>query len=186
MCSAYDNESWTGSEYEETALMMRDGLVDKALAEIKTINERYDGSKRNLWGEVKCGTHYSRAMASYGVFVAACGFEYDGPKDAMALAPRVGPENFKAAFTSAAGWGSFSQKYAGTGMNAALALKYGTLSLKSLSLVLPQGGKGQNVKALIDGKDVPLASSLDGSRLTLHFRANILLNAGQKLSLTVN
>jgi non-lysosomal glucosylceramidase len=183
--SAYDNECWTGSEYEETALMMWDGLVDKAFAEIKTINERYDGSKRNPWAECECGSHYSRAMSSYGVFIAACGFEYNGPQGAMAFAPRVKPEDFKAAFTSAEGWGSFSQKYAGTGMSASLSLRYGKLRLKTLSLVLPSGSQAQGVKAQVDGKDQPASLSRKGNRISVDFPSDLHLTAGQTLSLTV-
>jgi hypothetical protein len=180
----YHNEVWSGSEYEATALMMWDGLVDKALAEIKTVNERYDGSKRNPWDECECGSHYSRALASYGVFVAACGFECDGPQGTMAFAPRVNPEDFKAAFTSAEGWGSFSQKYDGSGMNASLSLVYGKLRLKTLSLVLPPGSHAQAVKAQIDGKDQPASVSRDGNRASVEFKSELHVAAGQTLDVT--
>ena len=46
-------------------------------------------------------------MASYGVFLAACGYEYHGPKGHLAFAPRLTPEDFRAAFTAAEGWGRF-------------------------------------------------------------------------------
>jgi non-lysosomal glucosylceramidase len=184
--SYYDNECWAGSEYELTATMMWDGRVDKALAEIKTLQERYDGVKRNPWDECECGSHYSRSMASYGVFTAACGYEYDGPKGAMAFAPRVNPENFKAAFTSAEGWGSFSQKYVGKELDASLAVRYGKLRLKTLSLTVPSGNPGRTVQAQVDGKDVPVSIAMAGTRISLSFSSDLLLRADQNLNITVH
>jgi non-lysosomal glucosylceramidase len=183
--SAYDNECWTGSEFEITAEMMWAGMADKALAEVRTINERYDGAKRNPWDECECGSHYSRAMSSYGVFTAAEGYEYNGPKGYMAFAPRVSPDNFKSAFTAAEGWGSYSQKYSGQGLTAAIDLKYGKLSLKTLALVPPAGSKGDHATVTLDGKDVPTQSSLQNGRLLITFGSEVMLNAGQKLNVEV-
>jgi hypothetical protein len=183
--AAYFNHTLSGSEYEETSLMMWDGLVDKALAEIKTVQDRYSGMKRNPWNECECGSHYSRAMSSYGVFTAACGFEYDGPKGAMTFAPRIGPEHFKAAFTSAEGWGSFGQSYAGDGLNADISLAYGNLHLKTLTLVLPSGSRAQTVRARLDGKDIPVSATKSGDRIMLEFSTGILLKAGQNLTIAV-
>ena len=45
----------------------------------------------------------------YGVFLAACSFEYHGPKGHLGFAPRLTPENFRAPFTTAEGWGTFDQ-----------------------------------------------------------------------------
>jgi uncharacterized protein (DUF608 family) len=183
--AAYDNECWSGSEYEAAALMMWDGKVDKALAEVKSLQERYAAAKRNPWNELECGSHYSRAMSDYGVFIAACGYEYDGPTGSMAFAPRVSPENFKSAFTSAEGWGSYSQKYNGKGIDAALNLRFGTLRLKHLSLVLPAGGSAQGAKVAIEGKDQPVTVTRQGDWITLSFSSDAVISAGQSLNVTV-
>jgi non-lysosomal glucosylceramidase len=184
--SAYDNECWAGSEYEITAVMMWAGRVDKALAEVKTLQERHDGAKRNPWDECECGSHYSRSMASYGVFTAACGFEYNGPEGSMAFAPRVNPDNFKSAFTSADGWGSFSQKYDGQGISAAISIRYGTLHLKTLSLVVPAGNSSKTAKAVVGGKEIPVTVSLNDNRASLHFAPELQLQTGQSLQVSLN
>jgi len=184
--SNYDNECWTGSEHEIVTAMMWEGKVDKALAEERAINDRYNGATRNPWDECECGSHYSRAMSSYGVFPAACGFEYDGPKQAMAFSPRVHPENFQAAFLAAQGWGSFSQKADANGLTAGLDLRHGQLALKQLALALPAGNTGANVTATVGGQPVEVASSVAGNRVTLAFSEGLHLASGETLEVNIH
>jgi non-lysosomal glucosylceramidase len=157
--SAYDDETWAGSEYEIAGTMMWAGQVDKALAEVKTVQERYNGAKRNPWDEIECGSHYSRSMASYGVF--------------------------KAAFTSAEGWGSFSQKYSGGQLDASLTVRYGKLRLKNLSLILPPGNPGTTVKAQVGGKDLAVSVAVTGNRSSLSFASDLLLRTNQTLNIVL-
>ena len=112
-------------------------MLQEGLAIARAIHDRYHASRRNPWNEVECGDHYARSMASYGVFLAACGYEYHGPQGHLAFAPRLTPENFRAPVTTAEGWGTFSQKADGGKMKAEVALKWGKLRLKSLALTLP-------------------------------------------------
>ena len=56
-----------------------------------------------------CHDHYARAMASYSAFMAVCGYRYDGPEGKLAFGPRMQQDNFLAVFTTAEGWGRFSQ-----------------------------------------------------------------------------
>jgi non-lysosomal glucosylceramidase len=183
--SAYVDETWAGSEYEIAGTMMWAGQVDKALAEVKTVQERYDGAKRNPWDEIECGSHYSRSMASYGVFNAACGFEYDGPKQTMAFAPRVHPENFRAAFVAAQGWGGFSQKTDGSALTAKLEVRHGALDLKQLALILPADDDGTRITATIAGKPVQVTPTASDRRVTLAFPQGLHLREGQTLEVAL-
>jgi len=107
----YFNECMSGFEWQAAAQMIWEGhdqpdLLKKGLVVSRAIHDRYDGRRRNPYNEIECSDHYARSMASYGVFQAVCGFEYHGPKGHIGFAPRLRPEDFKAAFTAADGWGS--------------------------------------------------------------------------------
>ena len=108
--ACYLSETMNGFEYQAAAHMIAEGMVKEGLAVIRTVDERYDGNKRNPFNEVECGDHYARSMASYGALIAISGFEYHGPKGHIGFAPRLTPENFKAPFTAAEGWGSYEQQ----------------------------------------------------------------------------
>jgi len=108
----YRDEVWTGCEYQAAGGMAWEGMVDEALVVVKAIDERYDGTVRNPWNEVECGDHYGRAMASYGVYQALCGFVLDGPAGVIGISPRMGREDFRAFFAGPEGWGlaSFAEE----------------------------------------------------------------------------
>ena len=84
--------------------MMAEGMTDEALAMTRMIHDRYHAYKRNPFNEVGGSDHYARAMASYGTFVTACGFEYHGPKGYIPFAPKWNVNNFKTPFVTAKGW----------------------------------------------------------------------------------
>jgi hypothetical protein len=176
----------SGFEYQVAAHMIWEGgdLLEKGLAIARMIHDRYHASRRNPWNEVECGDHYGRALASYGVFIAACGYESDGPKQHIGFAPRLTPEDFKAPFTAAEGWGTFSQKITGGTLEAKLAVKFGKVPLKTIALTLPASGpRGAKVTAALDGKPLAATISLAGDRATVALAATV--KAGQTLVVSV-
>jgi non-lysosomal glucosylceramidase len=66
----YSDEVWTGFEYQVASHMALEGLREEALAIVKAVRCRYDGTRRNPWNEFECGSHYARALASYGLWLA--------------------------------------------------------------------------------------------------------------------
>lgn len=187
----YFNECMTGFEYQVAGHMLREGMVMEGLAVARAIHDRYHASRRNPWNEVECGDHYARAMASYGVFLAACGYEYHGPKGYLAFAPRIHAENFRAAFTAAEGWGTFRQKVldeAGQvrrALEAAVELKWGSLRLRTLALVLPNGVAGRHVTASVGDRAVAFAADTSGGRVRITLANELLLEAGQSLEIHI-
>jgi len=105
----------SGFEYQAASHMVYEGIdnpdiLQNGLAVSRAIHDRYNAHLRNPYNEIECSDHYARAMASYGVFQAVCGFNYHGPKGIIEFEPRLTPKNFKAPFITAEGWGSYSQK----------------------------------------------------------------------------
>jgi hypothetical protein len=73
-------------------------------------------------------------MASYGVLLAVCGFDYHGPKGQMTFKPKLNSENFKAPFTASEGWGTISQVKINSQAKASVLVGYGKLELQQLNL----------------------------------------------------
>ena len=181
----YFNECMTGFEYQVAGHMIWEGMVQEGLAITRAIHDRYHASRRNPWNEVECGDHYARAMASYGVFLAVCGYEYHGPKGYLAFAPRLAPENFQAAFTVAEGWGTFRQKREGSVQRESIAMKLGKLRLNTLAFVLRENIKSQSVAVVIGGRTVGSSFVVDGSRVTISLDAEAAVEAGQQIDISL-
>jgi len=184
----YFNECMNGFEHQVAGHMIWEGapgseLVEQGLAIERAVHDRYDGSKRNPWNEVEGGAHYSRSMASYGVFLAACGFTYNGPEGHIGFAPKLTPEHFKAAFTAAEGWGSFSQKKEGENLNAEIALKWGKLRLRTISLATDS--KPATATVEVNGKAVPAELAFADGKSTLSLTEEITLVPNQAVSVAL-
>jgi len=181
--AGYFNECMNGFEYQAAGHMVWEGLVQEGLAVTRAVHDRYHASRRNPWNEVECGDHYARSMASYGVYLAACGFEYHGPKGHIGFAPRLTPENFKAAFTAAEGWGTFTQTKAGDTIQADLNVAYGTLRVKTLALAVAT--PPAVVRVRIAGRPVRAKHSWGTGRLVVTLDAAAAVPAGQTAEVTI-
>lgn len=182
--AGYFNECMNGFEYQAAGHMVWEGMLQEGLAVTRAVHDRYHASRRNPWNEVECGDHYARSMASYGVFLAACGFEYHGPKGYIGFAPRLTPENFKAPFTVAEGWGTYSQKDDGGKRKAEIALKWGKLRVKTISLAVTDAKPG-NVKVAVKGKAVDSKFEVKGGKAVITLAADVVINAGESLEAVV-
>jgi len=179
----YFNEVMSGFEHQLAAHMIAERdpeLLTKGLAVMRTIHDRYAPAKRNPYNEIEFSDFYARAMASYGSFLAACGFEYNGPAGTIGFDPVMQPENFRVPFTAAEGWGTFSQRIADSKMTAELGVKWGHVKLKSIQLN-PQGQQVGAVEVTLSG--VPLKAKLvrDQSSITIDLNEPVSIAAGQTL-----
>ncbi|MEI6107316.1 MAG: GH116 family glycosyl hydrolase, partial [Opitutae bacterium] len=179
----YFNECMAGFEHQVAGHMIWEGLLLEGLAIERAVHDRYHAARRNPWNEIECGDHYARSMASYGVYLAACGYEYDGPRGHLGFAPRLRPEDFRCAFTAAEGWGTFHQQSVAGRLEAEVTLQWGQLQLRTLSLVRPGGIIRPSVTLALG--DAPLSASLKvaDSRVELQFAPAITVLRGQTLKI---
>ena len=180
--AGYFNECMNGFEHQVAGHMIWEGLLLEGLAIERTVHDRYGAARRNPWNEIECGDHYARSMASYGVYLAACGFEYHGPKQHIGFAPKLTPENFKCAFTSAEGWGSFSQQIETGKFTAEIVVRWGTLKLKTIAL---QNDAVSSAKMALNGKAVASRVRRDGKKVLLTLDKPVEIAAGEKLEITL-
>jgi hypothetical protein len=139
----YFHECMSGFEHQVASHMMAEGMIEESLILTRAIHDRYAAQKRNPFNEIECSDHYARAMASYGTFITACGFTYHGPKQEIGFAPKLNADNFKAAFTAAEGWGTYSQVRRGKDLECAIDVKWGKLLLKTITVV--KAGKTKRI-----------------------------------------
>ena len=122
-------------------------------------------------------------MASYGVYLAACGYEYHGPKGHLGFAPRLSPEQFRAAFTAAEGWGTYRQSRAEGTLSAGVLVKWGQVRLRSLSFEVL--GQPKTAKVSLGNQSVPATVSQDGTRLVVTLARDVVVPAGGELTIAL-
>ncbi len=179
----YFHECMSGFEYQVAAHMIAEGMTDKGLTLVRSIHDRYHASKRNPFNEIECSDHYARAMASYGAFITACGFEYHGPKGYMRFAPKWSQADFKAPFTAAEGWGTYTQKQDKGSMLCTLQPQYGKVQLKTFAVEAPAKRKVKSVMVHIDGTNRAASMQQQGSEVIITFGTPVIVNKGQELEI---
>lgn len=138
----YYAEAWTGIEYLVASQMIFAGMRREGVEFFRNARLRFDGEKRNPWNEPECGHHYSRAMSAWSGVVAASGFRYDGPAQAVEIHAPAGHRCF---WSTASGWGTFRV----TASAAAIRVEHGELPLRSCTV----NGKKSAAKTIREGEE---------------------------------
>lgn len=181
----YFNEVWTGQEYQVAAHLIHEGLVAEGLALTRAVYERYDAALRNPYNEIECSDHYARAMMSHAVYLAVCGYSYHGPRGRLGFAPKLTPESFRAAFTVAEGWGSYSQRRVPTTQTGRLELRLGRLRLTELAFETARPAKKATVR--LAGKSVGVGDlAVDGTHVVVKLASPVTMTAGQALEVMLD
>ncbi|MDI6449970.1 GH116 family glycosyl hydrolase [Anaerobaca lacustris] len=181
----YRSEVWTGIEYQVAGHMVWEGMIDEALAICRAVHDRYHPAKHNPFNEVECGDHYARAMASWGVYTALCGFDYHGPKGHIGFAPRMRPEDFRAAFTAAEGWGLFTQDRSHSVQHERIEMRWGRVNLRTLAFSVPSNWTIAEIVVRHEGAALPSKHVLTNNRLRIELTEPVWLSQGQRLEVEI-
>jgi hypothetical protein len=185
----YFQECMSGFEHAAAALMVslakdeKDPLLTHGLTVCRAVHDRYDASRRNPYNEIECSDHYARAMASYGVFIAACGFHCDASSGLMRFEPKIAAKDFAGPFIGAGAWGRFTQKHAATGLSATLAVRFGSMRLACLELT-PPAARAAATSVTLAGKSVEHRIETRDGRLAVILAQPVTLTIGQTLLVT--
>ncbi|MCP4641821.1 MAG: hypothetical protein GY851_15365 [bacterium] len=144
----YAEETMHGFEYQAACHLILNGMVDRGVAMVKAVRDRYDGERRNPWNEIECGSNYARSMASYALLNAFSGFQFDMVRQEIGFHPvQTVDEGFRCFWSLESAWGEVDMSPNDT----TLRVRYGELMLKSIALPLSRG----DVSATLKGRRVP-------------------------------
>lgn len=105
----YSDEVWTGIEYQVASHLISKGMLQEGLDIVRTLRQRYDGTRRNPYCEFECGYWYARAMASYALIEAYTGVRYDAVSKTL-YAKTKNADNFRCFLSTESGFGTVSVK----------------------------------------------------------------------------
>ena len=190
----YFNECMSGFEHQVGSHMIWEGMVQEGLAVVRSVHDRYHPKRRNPYNEVECSDHYARAMASYGAFLAACGWEYDGPRGHVGIAPRIHPEDFAAPFTAAEGWGTVRQRRTPAEQRVAFEVAHGRLRVERVAVEVDASalpGKARpdplaKARVTVGGAEVPATVRVLGARREVTLERPVVVAAGASLELVLS
>ena len=160
----YAEEVWTGLEYMMASHLIARGLVDEGLTIVRAARARHDGSNRNPWNDIECGSYYARSLSSYALINAYLGLSFDARNGEIGIRPANGAHG-TFPWSAGKGWGNVTVDGAGV----SIEVLGGELNIASLSLPLLEG------ELTIDG----VAVSREGALVRLG--APRRMQAGERL-----
>jgi non-lysosomal glucosylceramidase len=166
----YAEEVWTGLEYMLASHLIQRGLVEEGLTIVRSARARHDGSRRNPWNDMECGSYYARALSSYALVNAYSGFSFDQRSGEIGLRPARSGDGIYF-WSAGSGWGVIEIRET----TVTITVKGGELTL--CRLLLP--GRSWNT-ATVDGQ----TAGHDDSAVVLG--AARILQAGDSLVVELN
>jgi non-lysosomal glucosylceramidase len=180
----YYAEAWTGIEYLFATQLIYAGMLREGVQCFDDVRRRFDGERRNPWDEPECGHHYARAMSAWSGILALSGFRYHGPEKSVIAVPSYRRATFTSFWSTATGWGVFTQSAEGGRTNFSLSVLFGKLSCRSVELAteIPSGAKSS---ASVGQRSVSHQLRREGKRARFVFSDSVELVEGDRLALRV-
>jgi uncharacterized protein (DUF608 family) len=175
----YCDEVWTGIEYQVASHLIEEGFVREGLAIVKGARDRHDGRKRNPWDEPECGSHYARAMSSWGLILALSGYHCCTAEGLMQFAPRMRQHDFRTFWSHGSAWGTYWQKADGDQAEAGLSVLYGQQELRVLRLGLP--GAFERAEARLGCSSIASTTAAQDGFVEVRFDSPLRMSAGEEL-----
>ncbi|MGQ9523441.1 MAG: GH116 family glycosyl-hydrolase [Armatimonadota bacterium] len=173
----YCDEVWTGIEYQVASHLIYEGFVEEGVLIVKSARDRHDGTRRNPWNEFECGNHYARAMSSYGLLLALSGYHVNAVEGRLSFHPRIHANDFRCFFSTAQGWGLYSQTVRQGVLVASIECRYGVIHARSLSLPVSP----RSAIAALDGAQI--TSGIRDGAVT--FDPEVSIAAGHTLTVVL-
>jgi uncharacterized protein (DUF608 family) len=149
----YVDEVWTGLEYMFASHLIMRGFAEEGMTILRAARARHDGSRRNPWNDMECGSYYARAMSAYALVNAFSGLTFDARVGEIGFRP-ARPGDAVYFWSAGRGWGEVVFR----GRTAAIVVKGGELSVARLRLpTLPGAVFVDGAKAERDGEAILLS-----------------------------
>ena len=96
------------------------------------------------------------------------------------------PDDFRAAFTAAEGWGTLSQTRQAVVQTQRIEVRWGQLNLQSLAFEVPEGQPVRGVSLTCGPQTLEAEHRQDGRRLELRLKKPLTLREGETLTVVLS
>jgi non-lysosomal glucosylceramidase len=108
VAAPYAEEVWTGIEYMSASHLIMHGLVDEGMEIVRGVRHRHDGSRRNPWNDIECGSYYARSMSAWQLVNAFSGLSADFVSGVLTFAPKASG-NYSLFWSAGKGFGKLTR-----------------------------------------------------------------------------
>ena len=157
VAAPYAEEVWTGLEYMSASHMIMRGLVDEGLEVVRATRDRHDGSRRNPWNDIECGSYYARSMSAWQLVNAWSGLSADLVAGRIGFAPKQ-TGNCILFWSAGNGFGQMIRE----GGKWTLTVLGGTLDVSEIAVAGEGVHRLPTRRALGAGEALPLQLTIEG------------------------